>query len=238
MYEAPVGLARVTDRASYYPYKFASFRRFNLPGVSDVPIGTFVLVLGQDANDKGWAPVVVNETLGGRKYARFTWMHPGCLEYLETGNDGPVVIGHTNEHGGAMATHDIGDWSPGVRRYNGQLVLDARWSGRVDTGDCKGYCTAFVAEVIRSDNRMADIFEFATRRESGIVACDFATHRSVAAGKVLELFFHRHVSYRAASENNCRCRRQADMDVGHLSYLARSLPSPHAIPWLRDNLHL
>ena len=60
-------------------------------------------------------------------------MHPGCLEYLETGNDGPVVIGHTNEHGGAMATHDIGDWSPGVRRYNGQFILDARWSGRVDS---------------------------------------------------------------------------------------------------------
>ena len=72
MYAAPVGLARVTDRASYYPYKFAEFQRINLHGVSDVPIGTFVLVLGQDANDKGWAPAVVNETLDGRTYARFT----------------------------------------------------------------------------------------------------------------------------------------------------------------------
>ena len=92
MYEAPVGLARVTYRASDYPEIFRKFRHFNLEGVSEVPIGTFVLVLGQDADDEGWAPVMVNETLGGRKYARFTWMHPGCLEYLETGNDGPVVI--------------------------------------------------------------------------------------------------------------------------------------------------
>ena len=132
-------------------------------------------------------------------------MHPECLEYLETGNDGPVVIGHTNERGEAMATHDIGDWSPGVRRYNGQLVLDARWSGRVNTGDCKGYCTAYVEELVRSDNRMADILEFATRRESGIVACNFATHVSVGAGKVLELFFSRNVNYEAASRNNCWC---------------------------------
>ena len=74
MYEAPVGLARVTDRASYYPYNFKSFRHFNLPGVSEVPIRTFVLVLGQHANDQDWAPVVVNEIQGGRMYARFTWM--------------------------------------------------------------------------------------------------------------------------------------------------------------------
>ena len=72
MYAALVGLARVTDRASYYPHRFAKFQRIHLPGVSDIPIGTFVLVLRQDANDKGWAPAVVNETLDGRTYARFT----------------------------------------------------------------------------------------------------------------------------------------------------------------------
>ena len=150
MYEAPVGLARVTDRASYYPYKFASFRRFNLPGVSEVPIGTFVLVLGQDADDKGWAPVVVNETLGGTKYARFTWMHLECLEYLETGSDGPVEIGYTDQRGRDWATHDIGYWFPGVQRYGGQLALDARWSGRGNSGDCKGHCTAYVEELVRN----------------------------------------------------------------------------------------
>ena len=171
--------------------------------MSEVPIGTFVLVLGQDADDEGWAPVMVNETLGGRKYARFTWMHPECLEYLETGNDGPVVIGHTNGHGGAMATHDIGDWAPGVRRYNGQLVLDARWCGRVDTGDCKGYCTAYDAALLRKSNRMANILEFATRRESDIETSNFATHGSVGADKIPKLFFSRNVNYEAASRNNC-----------------------------------
>ena len=67
MYAAPRGLARVTDRASYYPHAFEveDFQRIDLPGVSDVPIGTFVLVLGQEADDVKWAPIVVNETLKG-----------------------------------------------------------------------------------------------------------------------------------------------------------------------------
>ena len=85
---------------------------------------------------------------------------------------------------------------------------------------------------------MADILEFAIRRESGIVASNRATHRSVGAGKVLEPFFNRPVNYGAASRNNCRCPRRADMDVGYLSPAARSLPPPHAIEWLRDTLHL
>ena len=126
MYAAPMGLARVTDRASYYPHKFADFQRINLPGVSDVPIGTFVLVLGQVARDIEWAPIVVNETLNGRKYARFTWMHPECLEHLETGNDGCVVIGHTDRRRRHMASHAFGVLDPGIRRYRGRLVLDAR----------------------------------------------------------------------------------------------------------------
>ena len=62
----------VSHLASYYPHKFAKFQRIHLPGVSDIPIRTFVLVLRQDAADKGWAPVVVNETLDERTYARFT----------------------------------------------------------------------------------------------------------------------------------------------------------------------
>ena len=128
----------VSHLASYYSHKFAKFQRIHLPGVSDIPIGTFVLVLRQDANDKGWAPVVVNETLDGRKYARFTWMHPECLEHLETGNDGCVVIGHTDRRRRHMASYGFADWDPGIRRYRGQLVLDARWSGAMNTGNRKG----------------------------------------------------------------------------------------------------
>ena len=62
----------VSHLAGYYPPKFAKLQRIHLPGVSDIPIGTFLLVLSRDANDKGWAPAVVNETLDGRTYARFT----------------------------------------------------------------------------------------------------------------------------------------------------------------------
>ena len=62
----------VSHLAGYYPPKFTKLQRIHPPGVSDIPIGTFVLVLRQDANDKGWAPAVVNETLDGRTYARFT----------------------------------------------------------------------------------------------------------------------------------------------------------------------
>ena len=53
-------------------------------------------MLSPDANDKEWAPAVVNNTLDGRKYARLLWMHRECLEHLETGNDECVVIGHTD----------------------------------------------------------------------------------------------------------------------------------------------
>ena len=53
-------------------------------------------------------------------------MRPECLEHLETGNDGCVVIGHTDRRRRHMASHALGDWDPGVRRYRGQLVLDAR----------------------------------------------------------------------------------------------------------------
>ena len=70
MYAALVRLARVTDRASYYLHKLAKFQHIHLPAMSDILIGTFVLVLSPDANDKAWPPAVVNNTLDGRKYAR------------------------------------------------------------------------------------------------------------------------------------------------------------------------
>ena len=152
---------------------------------------TFVLVLRPDANDKGWAPAVVNETLDGRTYARFTWLHPECLEHLETDPDGCVVIGHADRRRSHMASHALGDWDPRVRRYRGGLVLDARWSGLMNTGICKSYCTAYAAELVRRYNRMADILEFAIQRASDTVACNFATHRPVGAGNVLEHFFSR-----------------------------------------------
>ena len=90
---------------------------------------------------------------------------------------------------------DIGTPSPGMRRYNNDLILDARWRGRQGSGSCKGYCCDVVLEMMRDPERMADILDFACARERGVVACARGTHRSVAAGQVLELFFHRLVDY-------------------------------------------
>ena len=102
---------------------------------------------------------------------------------METGNDGCVVIGHADRRRSNKASHALGDWDPGVRRYRDQLVLDARWSGLMNTGNCQSYCTADAAELVRRYNRMADILEFAIRRKSGIVTCNFATHVSVEPTK-------------------------------------------------------
>ena len=107
---------------------------------------------------------------------------------METGNDGCVVIGHADRRRSHMASHALGDWDPGVRRYRGQLVLDARWSGSMNTGNCKSYCTADAAKLVRRYNRMATILEFTILRASETVACSFATHRSGGAGSVLKHF--------------------------------------------------
>ena len=61
----------------------------------------------------------------------------------------------------------------------------------MNTGTSKGYCTAYAAALVRKRNRMAGILEIAIRRASDTVACNFATHRSVGAGNVLEHFFSR-----------------------------------------------
>ena len=41
---------------------------------------------------------------------------------------------------------------------------------------------------MRDPERMADILDFASEQERGVVACAHGTHRSVAAGQVLQLF--------------------------------------------------
>ena len=45
-----------------------------------------------------------------------------------------------------------------------------------------------VRETLRNSVRIADIFEFAFAQESVVVACNYATHRSVAAGAILQFF--------------------------------------------------
>ena len=56
--------------------------------------------------------------------------------------------------------------------------------GRQGSGSCKGYCYNVVVEMMRDPERMADILDFASEQERGVVACAHGTHRSVAAGQV------------------------------------------------------
>ena len=229
-----VGLARIIRKASSHP---SSFRKERLPSqigaVSDPEIGTYVLILPQIEDDQGWAAVLVNETTAeSATRARFTWVHPGCLQPLSTHGDGLVTIGHTLERGWWKASHDIGDGPPGICRCQGKLVLDARWYGSQGTGGHKGYCYPVVRVTCLDERRMGDILDFACLREAGVVACDRGTHRSVSAGKILELFWHRGVDYKFASANNCPCGLPAGSYMRELSSALRSLGQPETIPLL------
>ena len=81
-----------------------------------------------------------------------------------------VTIGHTDGCGALRGSHDIGTPSPGMRRYNNDLIFDARWRGRQGSGSCKGYCCDVVLEMMRDPERMADILDFACARERGVVS--------------------------------------------------------------------
>ena len=194
-------------------------------------------MLPRRPEDLGWAPAVVNEYTGFRKFARFTWLHPECLEYLICDNNIVVTIRHTDGRGvRPQGSQDIGITAPGMRRYNNNLVLAARWKGRQGSGPCKGYCCDVVLEMMRDPQRMADILDFASEQEAGVVACARGTHRSVAAGQILQLFFHRHVDYRLASRNTCTCGKPAASSMAELSGAARQLASPTYLALLRDVL--
>ena len=64
----------------------------NVIYVSDLGVGSYVLVLPRRSEDLGWAPVVVNENTGSRKLARLTWFHPQCLEYVTSDSNAIVTI--------------------------------------------------------------------------------------------------------------------------------------------------
>ena len=190
-------------------------------------------------NDIRWVPVVVND--GG--WACFTHIHPECLQYLPSGADRVIMIGHHEERGHDPPTHDLGALGQEPVRYletpsGNLLVPDARWDGEHGVGNCKGYCYAVVAAMVRNRERMADILDFASHRASGVVACNRATHRSVAAGKILELLFNRNVNYRYASRDNCRCNQPARHNLNGLYTGLRSLSQPYYFPPLAQQLHL
>ena len=116
--------------------------------VSELSVGEYVLVLPAARNDHRWAAVIVNETMPwGDTHARFTWVHPECLEPLSSRRDYLITVGHTSSRGKREASCEIGDVDVGVRRHNNLLILDARWEEETPLSyslGCKGYCTTVV----------------------------------------------------------------------------------------------
>ena len=103
------GLARVTCNASGYPDKFRNYTADDIRDVSDLPVGEFVLVLPAVPMDRGWAAVIVNEDMPrGGQHARFTWVHPACLQPLHTRREFVIKVGHTLPRGDRRASCDIG----------------------------------------------------------------------------------------------------------------------------------
>ena len=84
MSQTSVGLARVFRQASNYREIFAGWLVSDVKDVSDLSLGILVLALSRSPQDVGWAPVVVNEYIECRNYARFKWVHPECLEFLSS----------------------------------------------------------------------------------------------------------------------------------------------------------
>jgi hypothetical protein len=111
---------------------------------------------------------------------------------------------------------------PGRRRR----CEEARWEGRGDSNErCSGYCSDVLVHTASVPTRMYDIFRFATVRYEGSVVCARGKHRSVSAGKILELCFHRRVDFSLAARNHpCQCNREGT--ANHVYAALRALPPP------------
>ena len=90
------------------------------------------------------------------------------------------------------------------------LVLDARWQGRDGRPDAllrdvlgSGHCFEVTKCTIEDPYRMFHILEFAKARRPGLVCCEHAKHRSVAAARILELCFSRNVLWKYAAREYC-----------------------------------
>ena len=182
------------------------------------------MVLDMIPSDMGWAPVVFRCWYS----ARFTWVHPDCLEPCATEDDGVVVIGHTKNRGNRQPSHDVGKKRVGARREYGVLVLDACWRGQTEGSEaCNGFCAALVLDTASRPDRMGDILDFVSRRESGLVVCSHGVHLSVSAGQIMELRLRRRVDYDsfAGGIRYCSCGDRIGAAVHRLDQTLRRLPS-------------
>ena len=129
------GLAEVYRLASDYEHIFTndSFEPRDIEWISELPIGTTVLVLRGQEPDVCWAPVIfIERTFGtGGGAACFSWIHPDTIRMYEPLHSSvAITVGHCGDRGSNAATHNIGGIEPGSRWCRGSLILDARWRGR------------------------------------------------------------------------------------------------------------
>lgn len=225
------GLAQVCTVASQFHVLFANggYRGRDMEGIIELPIGTTVLVLREQALDAGWAPVIFIEGIAGTSLgtACFSWVHPDTIRMYDPPHpSATITVGHCGQRGRKEATHNIGRIETGARWSAGYFILDARWSGRGESDErCAGYCSAVMAHTASSPTRTADILRFATERIAGSVVCQRGKHRSVSAAKILELCFDRNVDYTFAARNHyCPCNSIGN--ASHVYEAFRGLPPP------------
>ena len=243
-----VGLARVSRRASDHPRSFRGWTALHCEGVDELYVGRYVLVLQREPGDFGWTPVIANDKPGGRR-ARFAWVHPQSICFVvEEELGGKVVVGHTSSRNNDPPAPDLGTFglykgSCGVISVGEHVVLDARWKGHgeQDTDRCSGFCASVCVAIASCPDRTADILEFAGRRCAGVVVCERGRHRSVSAGKILELVCRRTVDYDFAVRPRCYkcCGRRAEENFHVVWQAFRNLPSePSSKVLLADVLRL
>ena len=175
-----------------------------LSGVVELPRTTIVLALPSEEGDAGCIPIIYSSA----GVAHFAWTYPSTLIDIASTEQTLIRIGHTKYRGSKPPSVDFGRKSPGVRYSpDGRLILDARWHGRDEADEsCSGSCPSIVEGMAANPKRMNDMFEFASKQQSGDVACNRATHRAVAAGEILRLVFGRTVDFSEASHGDAhRC---------------------------------
>ena len=181
------------------------------------------LVIPSLISDLGWTPVVHRE----ETEARFAWVHPETLRPVQHLSDGGLIrIGHFESRGSSPSTHWMPSVRPGVRLDGGTLMLDARWDGfgACGSSSCTGHCAGVCCDMCTDASRMGDILDFASRTSSGVVACARGTHRSVAAGHILEICFGRRINWDHANGRLCSCGRLARTHSNDLWAALRQLP--------------
>ena len=216
------GIAQTIRLASHYPAAFHKWSHTDLKDVTELQVGTKVLLLPQETDDYGWQCVVLVDA----GLAEVTWVHPETLGSVFTAILDVVTVGHAKQRSGCAATHCIGPTKPGTRFVGGgQLVLDARWEGRGDGDErCTGFCSCVVEQIASDPQRMAGIMSFAFQERSGWVVCNRAKHRSVAASRILEYCFNRRVNYDfAVQQRRCAVCASPAHSAG-INRAIRSLP--------------